>query len=63
MLGESRDAEVLAERLEELVQQPAELVIGPVAARIQAHFAPLRAATRQAVLEALDSRAVRHAAR
>ena len=56
VLGESRDAEILAERLEELVQQtPAELVMGPVAARIQAHFAPLRAATRQAVLGALDS--------
>jgi len=56
VLGESRDAEILAERLEELVQQtPAELVMGPVAARIQGHFAPLRAATRQAVLEALDS--------
>jgi len=56
VLGESRDAEILAERLEALVQQmPAELVMGPVAARIQAHFAPLRAATRQAVLEALDS--------
>jgi len=56
VLGESRDAEVLAEHLEDLVQQtPAELVMGPVAARIQAHFAPLRAAARKGVLEALDS--------
>jgi CHAD domain-containing protein len=56
VLGESRDTEILAERLEELVQQtPAELVMGPVAARVQAHVAPLRSATRQAVLEALDS--------
>jgi CHAD domain-containing protein len=56
VLGESRDAEILAERLEDLVRQtPDELVMGPVAARIQAHFAPLRAAARQRVLEALDS--------
>jgi CHAD domain-containing protein len=56
VLGESRDTEVLAERLEALVQQtPGELVMGPVAARIQAHFAPQRAAARQGVLEALDS--------
>jgi len=55
VLGESRDAEVLAERLETLVRQtPDELVMGPVAARIQAHFAPLRAAARQAVIETLD---------
>lgn len=56
VLGESRDGEVLAQRLEGLVRQmPAELVMGPVAARIQAHFAPLRSAARRAVLEALDS--------
>jgi CHAD domain-containing protein len=56
VLGESRDAEVLAERLEELVHQtPVELVMGPVAARIQAHFAPLQAEARHGVLEALDS--------
>jgi CHAD domain-containing protein len=56
VLGEARDAEVLAERLETLVRQmPADLVLGPVAARIQAHFAPVRAAGRQAVLETLDS--------
>jgi CHAD domain-containing protein len=56
VLGESRDAEILAERLETLVHQtPAELVMGPVAARIQAHSAPLRAAARRGVLEALDS--------
>jgi CHAD domain-containing protein len=56
VLGEARDAEVLAERLETLVRQtPADLVLGPVAARIQAHFAPVRAAGREAVLETLDS--------
>ena len=56
MLGESRDAEILAGRLEALVQElPDELVMGPVAARIQVHFAPLRAEARRAALEALDS--------
>ena len=56
VLGESRDAEILAGRLEALLRQtPSELVMGPVAARIQAHFAPLRAAARKDLLAALDS--------
>jgi CHAD domain-containing protein len=56
VLGESRDSEILAGRLDAMVRQtPAELVMGPVAARIRVHFAPLQAAARQAVLEALDS--------
>ncbi|HYZ55017.1 MAG TPA: CYTH and CHAD domain-containing protein [Streptosporangiaceae bacterium] len=57
VLGGARDAEVLAERLEtEVKQAPAELVMGPVQARLREHFAPLEARTRQAVLEALDSK-------
>jgi CHAD domain-containing protein len=56
VLGESRDAEILAGRLDALVKDmPGELVMGPVAARIQTHFAPLRAATRRAALTALNS--------
>jgi CHAD domain-containing protein len=56
VLGESRDAEILAGRLEALVQElPDELVMGPVAARIQVHFAPLRAKARRAALRALNS--------
>jgi CHAD domain-containing protein len=56
VLGEARDAEVLAERLQTEVQQvPAELVMGPVQARLREHFAPVEARTRAAVLEALDS--------
>ena len=56
VLGEARDHEILHERLQaRLRQTPAELLMGPVAARIQRHFAPLQAAARTAVLEALDS--------
>jgi CHAD domain-containing protein len=56
VLGAARDAEVLAGRLQEGVEQlPAELVIGPVQARLRAHFAPVEAASRTAVLKALDS--------
>jgi CHAD domain-containing protein len=56
VLGEARDHEILYQRLQaRLRQTPAELIMGPVAARLQRHFAPLQAAVRQAVLEALDS--------
>ena len=56
VLGKARDGEVLAERLERRVREtPAEEVVGPVAARIQAHFAPVRATARQEALAALDS--------
>ena len=56
VLGKARDSEVLAERLERRVREtPAEEVVGPVAARIQAHFAPVRATARQEALAALDS--------
>jgi CHAD domain-containing protein len=56
VLGEARDAEVLAGRLDRnLRETPAELVLGPVQARVQGHFAPVHAAAREAVLAALDS--------
>jgi len=56
VLGEARDAEVLASRLmQNLRTFPAELVLGPVQARVQGHFAPIQAAARKNVLAALDS--------
>ncbi len=56
VLGEARDAEVLASRLTRNVRAiPAELVLGPVQARVQGHFAPIQAAAHQNVLAALDS--------
>ena len=56
VLGKARDAEVLEERLERRVREtPAELVVGPVAARVQAYFAPVQAAARQEAVAALDS--------
>jgi CHAD domain-containing protein len=56
VLGGARDAEVLAGHLQAgLRDTPAELVIGPVQARVQGHFAPAGADARTAVLEALDS--------
>jgi CHAD domain-containing protein len=56
LLGEARDAEVLSGHVRDgLAQFPAELVIGPVQARVQGHFAPRRAAARTALLKALDS--------
>jgi CHAD domain-containing protein len=56
VLGDARDAEVLSGRLETSVgAAPTELVMGPVAARLREHFAPLQARTHAAVVEALDS--------
>jgi CHAD domain-containing protein len=56
VLGDARDAEVLEQYFEEaLAGTPVELVIGPVQARVTAHFARAHAAGREAVLEALDS--------
>jgi CHAD domain-containing protein len=56
VLGEARDAEVLAGHLlEQLHDMPAELVIGPVQARVQGHFASQYADARAALVEALDS--------
>jgi CHAD domain-containing protein len=56
VLGAPRDAEVLAGRVAASVEQlPPELVLGPVQARLRAHFAPVEAATRAAALKALNS--------
>jgi CHAD domain-containing protein len=56
VLGEARDAEVLSGHLlERLRDMPAELVIGPVRARVQGHFASKYADARTVLLEALDS--------
>src|SRR5271169_717466 len=55
-LGAARDSEVLAGHLRDSLRPtPPELLIGPVQARVQGHFAPRRAAAREALLEALDS--------
>ena len=46
-LGAARDAEVLAGHLRDSLRPtPPELLIGPVQARVQGHFAPRRAAAR-----------------
>jgi CHAD domain-containing protein len=56
VLGEARDAEVLEGHLEDSLRMvPVEQLIGPVQARLQVHFAPVRAQARAAVLAALDS--------
>jgi CHAD domain-containing protein len=56
VLGEARDCEVLSVDLRKaLTATPVELVLGPAHARVEAHFATREAATRSAVLEALDS--------
>ena len=56
VLGQARDAEVLAGHLQaELRRTPPEQVIGPVQARVQGHFASARAAARTQLLAALDS--------
>ncbi|HEV2451828.1 MAG TPA: CYTH and CHAD domain-containing protein [Streptosporangiaceae bacterium] len=56
VLGESRDAEVMDEQLQAWRrQEPAGLVMGPVAARIRAHLAPRQAGARRALLDALRS--------
>jgi CHAD domain-containing protein len=55
-LGHARDAEVLRDHLEERTNElSAELVVGPVAARIQGHFAGVGADTQAAVVRVLDS--------
>ena len=55
-LGHARDAEVLAGHLRDSLRPtPPELLIGPVQARVQGHYAPRRADARVALLEALDS--------
>ncbi len=56
VLGEARDAEVLEDHLQAVLRTvPVEQLIGPVQARVQVHFAPVRAGARTAVLAALDS--------
>jgi CHAD domain-containing protein len=56
VLGGARDTEVLADHLHSgLKAVPTELVLGPAQARITAHFAPIEASSRKAVLDALDS--------
>jgi CHAD domain-containing protein len=56
VLGAARDTEVLGEYVRaRLADMPAELVMGPVQARVRMHFAPLEADARSAVLQALDS--------
>jgi len=56
VLGSARDTEVLARHLHAgLTAAPTELVLGPAQARITAHFAPLEASSRKAVLDAFDS--------
>src|SRR5215470_4742186 len=55
-LGTARDVEVLDGHLRgALAEMPPELVLGPAAARVRVHFAPVEARARSAVLEALDS--------
>jgi CHAD domain-containing protein len=56
VLGTARDGEMLARHLQSgLRGTPVELVIGPVQARVQGHFASVRADARTALLSALDS--------
>ncbi len=56
VLGQARDAEVLAGHLAEHVRQlPGELVVGPVAARVRGHFALTSADAEAGVLAVLDS--------
>lgn len=56
LLGAARDGEVLPAHLQaSLRPTPPELLIGPVLARVQGHFAPGRTAARAELIEALDS--------
>jgi CHAD domain-containing protein len=56
VLGEARDGEVLADHLQKgLRRTPVEQVIGPVQARVQGHFASVRADARTRMLAALGS--------
>src|SRR5262249_46478106 len=56
-LGEARDAEVLHAHLrDETDALPAELVLGPVQARIQGHFAKVSANARETVAKTLRSK-------
>jgi CHAD domain-containing protein len=56
LLGAARDGEVLPRHLlASLETVPVEQLIGPVQARVQGHFAPLRASARAQVIEAFCS--------
>jgi CHAD domain-containing protein len=56
LLGPVRDGEVLSEHLHATAGTvPVELLIGPVQARIQGHYAPVRAQARTELIAALDS--------
>jgi CHAD domain-containing protein len=56
LLGEARDGEVLpGHLLASLEQVPVEMLIGPVRARVQGHYAPRRAAAREEIIEAFGS--------
>jgi CHAD domain-containing protein len=56
LLGLARDGEVLAGHLGDSLRTVApELLIGPVQARVQGHYAPRRAAAHDELLAALDS--------
>ncbi len=56
-LGPARDLEVMEETLTgQVAELPAELVVGPVAARLTRHFAPARAKAATAVEQTLRSR-------
>ena len=56
LLGTARDDEVLPAHLRDSLRPiPAELVIGPVHARVQGHFSPRRAAGHAEATEALGS--------
>ncbi len=56
ILGAARDAEVLSAHIRNSLEQvPPELVVGPVMARVQGHFAPAGAAATSAAKRALDS--------
>jgi len=55
-LGRLRDAEVLAERLAAVVdEEPSELVLGPVATRVEVEMRASQRAAREELLVALDS--------
>lgn len=56
LLGKARDAEVISAQLRgALHETPVEQAVGPVGARLQAHFASARAAAREEVLAGLGS--------